>query len=340
MKEKRRDEELNLELLPKLESIINKELKYTPLCKALNIPIKNGKSKRIQLENLSTCCELEILENPTRYIIKKVYDKEFLNIIKAEKNKFQLLFDAAIYKAMLDNDGKSLYLSGLDRLELLQQVNDNFGYTFDFKSLIKIGPEYAYMNEMGLIVYRVLNQWCKRRLETMAKSCIILMSDGFRLYKEHQGQYGKYKTHFDVPYNSDIEKECQKIYESVYNNFMPDKMSNGQFYNRAGYNKFNSEIQRAIRENFNNEYCDLKKVIILRFPDKEWIKEKLIKTYAELESFQELNDESIRKIQATKQLNKFTGEERDKFIEVNMSLNPPISFKEELKKLKEKREGN
>ncbi len=331
---------LDLTLLPKLQEITGKELKYTPLCKALDIPIKSGGAKVNQLEELELYCDIQRLDNPTRYIINKVHDSNLLKILNYEKNRFQLLFDAAIYKAMLDNDGKPLYLSGLDRLELLQQVNDNFGYTFDFKSLIKIGPEYAYMNEMGLIVYRVLNQWCKRRLETMAKSCIILMSDGFRLYKEHQGQYGKYKTHFDVPYNSDIEKECQKIYESVYNNFMPDKMSNGQFYNRAGYNKFNGEIQRAIRENFNNEYCDLKKVIILRFPDKEWIKEKLIKTYAELESFQELNDESIRRIQATKQLNKFTGEERDKFIEVNMSLNPPISFKEELKKLKEKREGN
>lgn len=331
---------LDLTLLPKLQEITGKELKYTPLCKALDIPIKSGGAKVNQLEELELYCDIQRLDNPTRYIINKVHDSNLLKILNYEKNRFQLLFDAAIYKAMLDNDGKPLYLSGLDRLKLLQQVNDNFGYTFDFKSLIKIGPEYAYMNEMGLIVYRVLNQWCKRRLETMAKSCIILMSDGFRLYKEHQGQYGKYKTHFDVPYNSDIEKECQKIYESVYNNFMPDKMSNGQFYNRAGYNKFNGEIQRAIRENFNNEYCDLKKVIILRFPDKEWIKEKLIKTYAELESFQELNDESIRRIQATKQLNKFTGEERDKFIEVNMSLNPPISFKEELKKLKEKREGN
>ena len=93
-------------------------------------------------------------------------------------------------------------------------------------------------------------------------------------------------------------------------------------------------VAQLTKERFENEYCDLRHINIMSPPTKGWLQERLAETYSKIEDLTGINQEARRKIMETKQLDGNTGEERKRFIEVNMSLNPKISLKEKLKEKK------
>ena len=90
-------------LICKLNKIIGEELKYSELCRKLDLPVKTGNSKMAQLSNLENYCDMEIIDNyPTKYKIIHTYP-EAITILSGISNndKFLLIlfFDFIILAA-------------------------------------------------------------------------------------------------------------------------------------------------------------------------------------------------------------------------------------------------
>ena len=138
------------DLLSRLKEIKGEELKYSQLCKKLNLKIKTGNAKVSQLNDLQMYCQLNKLDGPTRYMVEEVYDDVVLGLgILNKNNKYQLLFEAAIYQAFLNNNGEPLWVSNMEMLRLFQEVNENFSYACNSEVMRKLGEEFAYMAEMS-----------------------------------------------------------------------------------------------------------------------------------------------------------------------------------------------
>lgn len=323
------------DLLNKLKEIKGEELKYSQLCKKINLKIKSSDSKTAQLNDLQMYCQLNKLDGPTRYVVEEVYDDVVLGLgILNKNNKYQLLFEAAIYQAFLNNNGEPLWLSNMEMLKLFQEVNENFSYACNSEAMRKLGEEFAYMAEMSQVVYKILRQWTKRRIEFMEKRDIVILRKGYRLYIQCYGQYGPYKVSHNVSIGSQEEKICQEIYEQAVKEKMPEQWE-GEWVPDWKWVDFERHIGKLTKERFDNEYCDLRHITIISPPTKEWLESRLMETYSKIEDLTGINQEACQKIMTTTQLDKNTGEERRKFVEVNMAIRPTISLKEKLKEKKQ-----
>lgn len=320
------------ELMKKLNKAKGEELKYNQLCEKLNLKIKSGESKRAQLKDLQMYCQLETLEGPTRYVVSEVYNGAIAGLgILNKNNKYQLLFEASMYQAFLKNNGEPLWVSNMEMLRLFQEVNENFSYACNSEAMKKMGQEFAYMSQMSQVVYKILRQWTKRRIEFMEKRDIVILRKGYRLYIPCHGKYGDYKVSYNVPIGSKEEKICQEIYEQAVRDKMP-KDWEGEWLADWKWVEFERYISKITKERFDGKYCDLRHITIISPPSVKWLENRLMETYRDIEAVTGINQEACHKILTTSQLDSNTGEERKKFIEVNMSLNPPLMFKEKINK--------
>jgi len=319
-------------LISKLKGIKGQELKYSQLCQKLNLKIKTSDSKKSQLNDLQMYCQLDKLSSPTRYIVSEVYDDAILGLgILNKNNKYQLLFEAVIYQAFLNNNGETLWLSNMEMLKLFQEVNENFSYACNSEAMKKIGQEFTYMSQMSQVVYKILRQWTKRRIEFMEKRDIILLRKGYRLYIQCHGKHGDYRISYNVPEKSEEEKVCQEIYEQAVKEKMPEDWA-GEWVPDWKWIDFEHYISKLTKEHFDNKYCDLRHITIISPPSIKWLENRLVETYRDIEALTGINKEACQKILSTKQLDGNTGDERKKFIEVNIVNHPSILFKEELRK--------
>ena len=344
------------EIIEKLKSIEGQELKYKKLCEALCIPVKTSNSKNSQLNNLRMYCELVELKNPKRYLIKRVYDKELKLLGLADgRNKFQIMFEVAVYQAFLNNGGNPLYLSNMDAIKLFKEVNDNFSYACNIEHMQIMGPEYEYMPEVAKIIYRILRQWTIRRIESMHIRYTIRKETGYRLYKEKEYEGKKYMTYINVSGDSDLVKKCQTIYSKAIEEIMPEdwgvvknkdesieiiKEGEKEKKNKSGkywvpdyiWKQFEERIKQLVYDEFGDKYDDLKPIMVLRPPTSEYIKERLEDMCKKLQTLTHINEEACKKALTTTQLDHISAESRKQFIETNMNLKTRLSFKKELEK--------
>lgn len=334
----------------KMESIIGQELKYKKLCEALDIPVKNGQGKRTQLKDLGMYCELEKLEKPTRFRINEVYEEAFtvLDTIRSN-NKIQLKFDAALFQALIKQNGYPLYISKFELIEMFQEVNKNFAVTFNYYDMKKLGRNFEYMSQMGEVVYGILKQWTERKIESMQKRGVIILGEGYRVYTEHKNSRGqRYIKKHDVPVSTierinDLHELCNKVYYRAKNTVIPpyEKNKDGKvqicnYYPKERLSEFERVLDRNIFEATDGKYCKLKKVFVILPPDKEWMVEKLKEIYGQEPDLKDINEEACNKVLKTTQLDAFTNDERKQFILYNMTNNPPMSFKDELERIAER----
>lgn len=344
------------EIIEKLKAIEGQELKYKPLCEAIGIPIKTGESKMAQIKNLAVYCDLIKLEKPTRYLVKEVYSEEIKILGELDgHNKFQLMFEAALFQAFLDNGGKSLYLSKMDMLKLFKEVNDNFSFAMNQTQMNMLGEEYEYMPKMGEILYRVLTQWTERRIKSMATRKTVMYSEGFRLYKKKIVRQREYTITLDVPKESQTEKICQEIYNQAIEDILPEdwgKYNDNELLPDLEENKkqgkywvpnytwmaFEKRIKELVEQRFNYQYDNLKLVKVLSPPTIPKIRERLQELCNQLQATTHINEEVCRKALTISSLDYSTNKERKKFIELNIAMNPPVIFKEKLDKIYKKME--
>ena len=343
-------------MIEKLKSIEGQEFKYKQLCESLGIPIKAGNAKQSQLKDLLVYCDLIKLEKPTRYLVKEVYSEEIKILGELDgHNKFQLMFEAALFQAFLNNDGKSLYLSKMDMLKLFKEVNDNFSFAMNQTQMNMLGEEYEYMPKMSEILYRVLTQWTERRIKSMATRKTVMYSEGFRLYKKKIIGQQEYTITLNVPKESQTEKICQEIYNQAVEDILPGdwgKYNDNELLPDLEENKnqgkywvpnytwmaFEKRIKELVEQRFSYQYDNLKLVKVLSPPTIPKIRQRLQQLCGELQATAHINEEVCRKALTISSLDYSTNKERKKFIELNIALNPPISFKEELDKIYKKME--
>lgn len=325
------------ELMIKLKTIEGKELRYGKLCEALGEEPKKGTGKRNKFFNeLAVCCQLAYNPNTKKYVVEEVYDEaiEVLELLSS-KSKYQLLFELAVYEACINNNGEPLYLSGMDTLKLFQEVNDNFSYACNRDIINKIDEyyEYGYMPEMGVAVYRILNEWTKRRLKDMAGRHKIMISDAYRLHKEIHWNGNVHHIYTNVTSGSELEKTCMELYNKAIERKMPDnwgKSEKGKYWVRSDvWQSFQSEVRRLVANHFNNEFDDLKPIIKITCASSEWLQEKVMALSKELNAIKAINKEACRKAleSKTELLDYITQAQRKEFVEINMKPNPAINFK-------------
>ncbi len=330
-----------MEIVDKLNQIIGREMKYKQLCECIGVEPKTGNSKKAQMNSLSMYCNIEVLEKPTRYMVTKVYEDEVeLLGLLSTNNKYQIMFEAAVYQAFVDNNGQPLYLSNMDTLKLFQEVNENFAYACNKDFINSIDEQYHYMPEMGLALYRILNQWTKRRLKSMENRHSIKTRECYRLYKKiNVGAY-EYIESINVPTDSELERRCQEIYNDAIDEVMPPNWGNvdkgGKFWVPDHlWAKFQSKVRELVKDKFNGAYFDLKPIMKISCPTEGWLKGKIASLCKELNALTAINEESCRKALETKnkQMDNITQGQRKQFIEINMKPNPSISFKQIMKRL-------
>lgn len=333
---------IDKEIIPRLNKIVGEELKYFQLCDAIGIPRLGTRQKNNQLKQLQMYCDFETLYNPTRYIIKEVYENEVKAFAKINgNNKYQMMFDAVVYQAFLENGGKPIYVSTIDILKLFSEVNENFVYACDFENMKKLGNDFIYFAEMSKIAKKMLGRWANDRLENMANRRFIIRERAYRLYSKHKGKYGVFKIKHDIDVDSELGKKCLSIMAQAIEEIVPERYI---FTNEKGENKplwmpiqiyenLQNRIHELVEEKFNGVYCDLKEISVLKPPEDKWIHQKLTEIYKQLPALYNINSESCRKIlnSASNNFDKFTGVERKRFVEINIKMNPDFSLKDELK---------
>lgn len=325
----------------KLKTIINTELKYKDLCSKLGLKQLGGNSKTKQLQQLESYCNIQKLSKPTRYIITEVYDEEILALTKITNNdKFQLYFEAALYRKFLENNGNPIAMDNMEILKLFTEINENFPYTCSKDNMSALGNEFIYMTEMGQTVYRILWRWTERRLKGMEARGIIVKSSGYRLFTEIKFNFGTFKSKFDVPektaeISSPLHDWCGEIYYSVVKEIMPNNWDGG-WVTEWKWNQFRTALALKTREKSNGQYCDLKRITILKPLSKNWLNNRLQEIYQEYPDLKAVNTEAQNKILKTTQLDTYTNQERKLFIDTNITPFPQFLFKDKLKELREK----
>lgn len=308
--------------IEKLRAVEGQELKYKALCEALGESTKTGNAKMSQLNNLQMYCRLDTLDHPTRYIVREVYDGQLITEINGN-NQYQEVFDAVMYQALLNADNQLLYLSNLELLSLFAEVNENFTYSLNRNIMMKLSDNPYKTVEMAQIVYRVLKQWTKRRIDLMEKRRIVITRKGFRLYSKT----GHYIYKHNVPIDSELEQSCRKVWNDALNETIGLNWK-GQWVPDDKWAAFKSAITKLVQERFNLIYFDMKPVTVFSPPAEDWLRDKLAEIYKQAPALESINAEACRKILSTTQLDSFTGQERKHFVNTNIVLNPEISFKE------------
>lgn len=325
-------EPISEQAISKLPSIKGRELSYGQICRAIGEPIKSGTSKRAQLAELQKYCELERIDGTQRYLIKQVYDDDIIDLnTYLDAPEMQLLFDASVLQAFKDYGNKPLYLSNTEMLRVFDEVNENFSYTFNPKQLAAINRNFIYMTDMSKIVYRILHQWTRRKIDSMDMRGIVLKASGFRVYYKKDVDGIEYTMYQNVEPRSDIEKRCQRVWLSALSelyhtnyvgNMDVDWMSEGKWL------EFESIIAKRTKIEFEQEGFDrIRRVTVLN-PMKTEDMDKIMEIVKErIGQLGLINAEAKRKVLMTKQLDTVcTNTQRQEFIDYNMTPNPPRWF--------------
>lgn len=302
-----------------LERIKDKELKYNQLCRELKLPIKTGGAKNNQLADLDMYCRLERLASPTRYAVREIYNVELIQALNGN-SKYQAVFEAAMYQALLANGAQQLYLSNMELLELFKEVNENFRLACNKDAMAELGEPYVHFADMGQIAYKILKRWTQRRLKVMETRGVIIVRRGYRLYSETADGY---ILTTNVTADSDQEKLCQEIYNQAVREIMPNEWS-GEWVGLTVWLKFEKRIKELTAYRTNKQYTDLKSVYIISPPKEQFIRERLQDLYSAMPELQAINNESCRKILETTQLDKFTTNERKRLVDIGIKQSPQI----------------
>lgn len=301
----------------KLNQILDQILTYKQLCQVLNIPIKSGKSKIYQLKDLALYCNIQILSHPTRYKITEIYDKALL----PSKARFQAPMEIVIMQLFKANNYETLYLTNSRLLECMKLVNSNYRIIKNPKLREKLPFETGTLYEGASKSGEILMKWIDRALEKMDGDSLLKYRKGYCLISKNIIDGEEYVSTFNVPLNSDEEKdimECQRQayiklnlkYDEVHR-WIPPGM-------KALYQ---SQFDKEIFNMFDGEFDGGFQVNVLT-PNVKGIKE-ILTLY---ESEQMLNQEAQRKIKETKQLNYLTGYERNRLIKEIISRPPSIDY--------------
>ena len=93
-----------------------------------------------------------------------------------------------------------------------------------------------------------------------------------------------------------------------------------------------------VEEYFQGAYVDLKPITIIFPPREEYLIETLNKIYNKIPELRAINEEAKNKIFNTSQLDKYTGLDTNRFVEISIQEHPTISLRKQIKNKYEKGE--
>lgn len=326
---------MNKENIKALKGLIGRELSYRAICQELGLELKGGKQKKYQLEDIQKYCELERIDGTQRYLLKQVYNDDVLAFVDyLDAPDQQLLFDAMLYQAFLDNDCKPLHLSNTEMLMLFREINENFLYTFNRQALNAINKNFVYMNDMSKIVYRILHQWTARRIENLDARHIVFRRYGFRLYRTYEINGKSYTLRKDVQPDSELERKCQKIWAMAMADVLGSRyigsLDSPKWMPEAQWNQFEARVGELTIAEFKDSggYDKLRSISILSCPESSWLQASIDYILHTVGNPGFINTEAKRKILGTTQLDTIcTNSQRQEFIQYNMTKNPPRWFR-------------
>ena len=241
-----------------------------------------------------------------------------------------------LYQAFLDNDCKPLHLSNTEMLMLFREINENFLYTFNRQTLNAINKNFAYMNDMSKIVYRILHQWTARRIENLDARHIVFRRYGFRLYRTYEINGKSYTLRKDVQPDSELERKCQKIWATAMTDVLGSRyigsLDSPKWMPEAQWNQFEARVGELAVEEFKDSggYDKLRSISILSCPESSWLQASIDYILRTVGNPWLINAEAKRKILGTTQLDTIcTNSQRQEFIQYNMTKNPPRWFRKD-----------
>lgn len=325
------------------------ELSYSQLCDKLKVPKFGGKQKISQLSRLESYCKFTQLPNK-KYLIAEAYDEsilQFISFLNAPKQ--QLLFNIAMYKALMVNGSGLMFCSNTEILQKLSEVNDNFRYTFSLDNMEALGEDFMYMTNMTKTVYNILMQWTRRRIDNMGFA--VISTTAFRLYKLTPTKTGLYIHTDNIGFGTPYYSRCQRIIDKAISEVVKDDkylIYDEKTHERLGlkwmpeglWTSLENKIDRYTREEFKAEGYNKLRIIKAFSPASgDTIQRKMELACQRVKELDAINQEAQRKIIATSQLDgKFTDDQRKHYIEYNISDSPPILFKQELAKIRKAKE--
>lgn len=341
------EQELN-ELQDKLKELTGVPMKYNQLCDALKLPIKSGKAKTKQLGDLTTICNLDIQQSPTRYVITEVFDevmpvfKQFMN----QAETMQLQFECCLYRKFYENACNPVYLSNTELLVAFKEVNDNFAFSRSYENMQKVsqktGVDYTYMPYITQRVYVFLRDWANRAVKKMVLRSAIEVQYAFRLYKTVYNDKGK-EIHLkrNIPIGTEEHKQCMELYEKYVLLYMGENW-NGNYIDNTVWNKFQKAINSEIKEKYakKNEWEEMRRIRVYSPSTSERVKERLLEICQRLDG-EAINEEAQKRILTKehagityvkeggkKQDSDVTIYQRKEFVETNINLHPKVSFRD------------
>lgn len=328
---------MDKENIKAIKGLVGRELSYRAICRELGLEPKGGKQKKYQIEDIQKYCELERIEGTQRYLVKQVYNDDVLAFVDyLDAPDQQLLFDAMLYQAFLDNDCKPLHLSNTEMLMLFREINENFLYTFNRQALNAINKNFVYMNDMSKIVYRILHQWTARRIENLDARHIVFRRYGFRLYRTYEINGKSYTLRKDVQPDSELERKCQKIWAMAMTDVLGSRyigsLDSPKWMPEAQWNQFEARVGELTVEEFKDSggYDKLRSISILSCPESSWLQASIDYILCTVGNPGLINTEAKRKILGTTQLDTIcTNSQRQEFIQYNMTKNPPRWFRKD-----------
>ena len=311
---------------------LNQILSYGELCKELGVKAQSGIKIQRQINDLQQSYDIEVIADEgkrNKYIIHEIYSEEMRQFIKNLNAPLQQLkFEAKLFEAAIKSSTHNLILSKTELLKLFSEINDNFSFSFNWENLKLINEEFVYMSGISKIVYKILEQWTMRKIESMNNRAIFFKRDCFRLYKRINIGNGNYVIKkVNVPIDSSLEQQCQIIWSeevSKLNKKYVDKTGKLLWMPEEVWRDFEKGVNERIKK---YGYDSLKKVMSLSPPNKEYMINELRKLYSQIDNLSEIQEKAQEKVLSTTQLDDYSLEQKKNFIKYNMVDNPPCWFR-------------
>ena len=306
-----------------MKELIGKPLTYKGLCEELDLEYLGGNAKKNQLAQLKEHYDIEVVENPKRYIIRKILnqDADLPNV----KSPLQLPFEYAVSLALKENNYDDLYCSNTQLLLLLSLVNSNYKVLKSPRSRAKLekvtGEDYENLYIAASEAGVVLKKWVDIFMKRMENRGLILYRKGFVLVKEVYIDDSKVPIiqKYNVPLQSDDERRILNCWHSAAN-IVRLPLFRNDFIPKNYTQDFFNEFNRQIEKEFKGEYTGGFKVNVITC--NKIGNQKFIENVRQV-----LNDKSQKKIKETVALDFLTGAERKRLIDEIIKIPPTTDYR-------------